>query len=332
MKKVLSEQSPTGSNGRLIGAGACLLLTTVAVIWTSRPEGASPTSGETRVVPHGTFLSKTEIEINSVRSATTLRDEAWARTLRDVAETDESRRSERIAEFIEKLPLGDLSAAIAYFRSRLADGAAREIASGLLRRWAGLDPQNAALNVESMPPGLDRLAALNDVAIVWSGLDFDQAVEWIKKWPEENERHAGLMTVSYEAARSNPLAALNVAVAVAPTKERDVLIEHVARQWAAEEPQAAATWAERIEPVSLRQQVLGGIAVEWSDRDPVAAANFAATRLVAGKLQDDVVIGILNRWVQKDPSAAAGWVAKFGEGPLRRTAMDALVNLWPEGK
>jgi hypothetical protein len=330
MKKIPLEQKPGGWNGLIIGTGACLLLTAAAVVWMSRHEGAIPAKGEPRAVADGAVSPRTETGVEAAINARMLRGEAWARTLKEITDTDESRRSERIAAFVELLPRGDLSAAINYFRSRPADGPAHEIASGLLRRWAGLDPRKAAMSVESMPPGPERLTALNDVAVVWSGLDISQAVEWMKQWPEENERHAGLMTVGYEAARSDPLTALNVAVGVAPTKERDVLIEHVARQWAADAPQAAAAWAERIESVSLRQQVLGGIAVEWSERDPVAAANLAATRLAAGKVQDDVVIGILSRWVQKDPSAAAGWVAKFGEGPLRRTAMDALVDLWPE--
>ena len=93
---------------------------------------------------------------------------------------------------------------------------------------------------------------------------------------------------------------------------------------------AAAVSAGQIADATLRERVTSVIATVWSSNDPVAAAQFAVLLLAPGKPQNDAVIGIVQRWVQKDPKAAEKWVTAFPKGVLRETAVENMIQQWPD--
>ncbi|HTJ79863.1 MAG TPA: hypothetical protein VL357_12780 [Rariglobus sp.] len=337
---------------RLLWSGGTLLAATLALTWAVRNEAPVPASASPARQPAHTTLEKpghpaSALAPSASKSAAAitvakpgihyskdaglaLRQTKWAAELKEITATEEPARSDKIRSFIADVPVEDLLAAMDFFRGNPFFGPSGDISSGLLRRLAKLDPETASISVENMAPGTERITALNDVAVIWSNLDITKAADWVKQWPDEKERQGGLITVAYEAARTDAIGAMSLAIDLPPSKDRDALIDHTAAQWAATSPDDAAKWAQTIPDTDLRAQVLERISTEWATQNPVAAATLAVTQLPSGRIQNDAIVGIVARWVQTDPKGATDWVTHFPEGPLRQTAMESIKKLSPK--
>lgn len=206
-------------------------------------------------------------------------------------------------------------------------GPERELASRLVRRWAALDAAAAAKWAEEVKPGPLRDEAINQVAIVWGAVDFSGAAEWAKAAVDRDGGQA-LRQLAYEAARTEPATALELAVNLPADQKRDDLIHHTCLQWAGQDPSAAAAWAGQIEDAALRESALAAIATAWAERDPYEAGRLAVEAIPPGRQRDDAVTAIVQRWVQQEPERAAEWVGSFAESPLKATSMENLLSIW----
>jgi hypothetical protein len=141
-------------------------------------------------------------------------------------------------------------------------------------------------------------------------------------------QQAALLGVAYEAARTIPVAALDLAVALPPTRERDDLLEHAVSQWAETDADLATVWVSAVPDQSLRQRLTSAVAIVLSEQDVVAAVTLAVNSLDAGDEQDRAVVSIVQRWAQYFPEAAAAWVSQFPDIPLRDPVVHNLLTLW----
>lgn len=206
-------------------------------------------------------------------------------------------------------------------------GPERESVSRLVRRWTAFDAAAAAKWAEEMKPGPLRDEAIDQVALVWGAVDLRAATEWAKATVNRDGGQA-LRQLAYEAARTEPLAALELAVDLPADQRRDDLIHHTCLQWAGQDPSAAAAWAGQIEDDTLRERALAAIATAWAERDPYEAGRLAVEAIPPGRQRDDAVTAIVQRWVQQEPERAAEWVNSFGESPLKVTSMENLISIW----
>ena len=245
-------------------------------------------------------------------------------------EADPIERGKKLEQLVQSIAPAELPMALDLLAHRNLSAIGRDLASGLLRRWAGEDPKTAADWVMRLPAGANRQAAISDVAVVWAGQDLAGAAAWAGQLPEGADRNAGLLNVAYEAARTEPVLALSLAMELPAGPSRDDLITHAASQWAAAAPEAAAQWAKQIPDAALRDRVLGAVATAWGDADAVAAATLAVESISPGRRQNDAAVSVLQRWVQTDPDSAAAWVIQFPEGQLRDAALQNLVSLWTD--
>jgi hypothetical protein len=171
-------------------------------------------------------------------------------------------------------------------------------------------------------------AALEQVAIAWANTDLAAATGWVEALPDGDARQAAALNLAYEAARSEPVKALEVASGLAPTPARDDLLVHAISQWGGADPAAAADWAAKVSDASLQQRLVAAVAIAAAERVGPAAATFAANALGAGQEQDRAVVAIVQRWVQNSPQAAASWVSQFPDLPSREPAVQNLLALW----
>jgi hypothetical protein len=211
---------------------------------------------------------------------------------------------------------------------------AQDLSKRLIRQWTGTAPENAAAWLETLPPE-KQTAMLDDVAIVWANHDPTNAMNWAGSLSDNAARGQALAAVAGEAVRSQPLMALQIALDLPASEQRDDLIRRGAMQWASEDAASAAAWVSQIPQGDLRNQSLSGVAIVWSASAPVAAATWALNELPPGRLLDDTVVSIVQRWAQQQPEAAAAWVQQFPEGALRAAAVENLLAQWsqtdPEG-
>jgi hypothetical protein len=192
------------------------------------------------------------------------------------------------------------------------------------------DPAAAAIRAARLSASAARVDAIKAVAIVWANQDLPGAVEWGRQLANETDQQIALTCIGFEAARTDPLAALTLAVELNANSERDELIRHAAGEWAVTAADAAVEWARQIEEGELRNRTLAAITVAWAERDPWAAARLATEELEPGRLREDAVVSVVQRWAQQEPTDAAAWISTFEEGELQAAAVQNLVKLWAD--
>jgi hypothetical protein len=146
--------------------------------------------------------------------------------------------------------------------------------------------------------------------------------------PEGDSRQAAIFALAYEAARTEPIAALEQARALPATRERDELLVHAISQWTAIDSTTAAAWAMEVSDSALRERLVASVAVSSAEADGAAAATLAANTLSAGEEQNRATVSIVQRWAENSPQAAAAWVAQFPDIPMRAAAVENLLAIW----
>lgn len=243
------------------------------------------------------------------------------------AETDSVRRGEALERAVELVSDGELPAMLDSLARDVSPEAA-ELRQLLVHRWAETNAPAAAAWATQLPEGSARRAALEQVAITWANADLPATAGWVRTLPEGDSKLAATLGLAYEAARTEPVMAIELASTSPPTRERDDLLVHSVSQWAGADSAAAAAWAASVPDPSLRQHLLAAVAVASAEQDGAAAATLAVDGLVAGEEQDRTVVSIVQRWVQNSPQAAASWVSQFPDNPSCEPAVQNLLALW----
>lgn len=234
-----------------------------------------------------------------------------------------------LASLSAEIPLAEISNALAYLNQQPASETSRQLKQRLVRRWAVEDVFAAAQWAAQQTAEGGRQDSIDAVATVWAGQDLAAAMDWVRQLGE-GDRDSAMLAVAYEAARTDPRRAFELAMEMPANGSRDDLITHTTAQWASTDPEESAKWAAKIEDKVLRDRVLVEVAVTWGETNPIAAATMAMKSLHPGRQQDDAVMGIVQRWAQTQPAEAAQWISHFSEGALRDTALEELVKLWAD--
>lgn len=242
-----------------------------------------------------------------------------------VTEPDE--QSLLLSELIDRLAALDTAEAIEFLNAQEPSEMLLELGTLFMRRLAEKNPGSAAqMALQLKEP--NRTNALNGVAIGWANQQLDEAIAWAKELPDGESKRSIQRSIAYEAARSDPMKAINLVASQPSSSARDLVLIQSVAQWATTDPAAAANWAFQIEEPSLKYGVIGMVATTLAQTNPIAASNLALQSLPAGKIMDDAITSIVQRWTQIDPKAAAEWVTRFPNGDLRNAAIANLVKLW----
>ena len=243
------------------------------------------------------------------------------------AETDADRRNEVLERAAKSISDAELPAQLDALAFETSPGAA-EMSLLLVRRWAESDPAAASKWISRLGESPQSRAMVKQVAVAWAGADLTAAASWLDTLPEGEGKQIATIGLAYEAARSEPRTALDLAGALPPTRERDDLLVHAVSQWAGVDDSAAATWAMKVPDLSLRQRLVASVAIALAEQDAVAAVRLAVNGLAAGEEQDRAAVSIVQRWAQQSPQTAASWVAQFPDIPSRDAAVQNLFSIW----
>jgi hypothetical protein len=244
-------------------------------------------------------------------------------------EPNSDRQSRLISKLNDWLTAQGPDAAIELLNKQPPSALVVDLKTRFIRKLAETDPHLAAASAMKLnDPG--RQQALEGALIVWAGQNLEAAISWVGELPEGVLKDGVERSVAYEAARTDPLTALNLVSSQSSSPERDNLIAYAVAQWADIDPKSAANWASQAKSGPLKDEMMKMIATNWAESDPAAAAALALHSLPAGRDQEDALTGIVQRWTEADPQAAADWVIQFPEGQLRNSAMANLVKLWTD--
>lgn len=239
---------------------------------------------------------------------------------------DPLRQSDEIEAQVASVPRADLSMwAGALTDARLPEPCS-EFRDRVIRRWAAEHPVAAAHWAEQLSASALRQTALTQVALAWVERDASQATTWAATLADD-VRGTVQVTLGYEIARTDPVEALALAVALSPGRDRDDLMVHAASQWASTDALAATEWACACPDLALRERVLAAIATAMADQDPASAVLLTTQALWPGESQKQAAMAIVQRWAQRDSAATASWVQQFPADELKDTALRYLTAM-----
>ncbi|MEO8352204.1 MAG: hypothetical protein ABI680_10780, partial [Chthoniobacteraceae bacterium] len=242
-------------------------------------------------------------------------------------ETNPDRQESMVRDLVAWIQAADPAASLTLLSHQDSSEIMLEVRDRVLEQMAILDPEKAA-NIALHLSGQNRWESVAAVLCIWAGDNVQAAIDWVNRLPRNEEKKNAVLSIAWEAARTEPEMALELASGLPASGERDDMIAHAAAQWAAIDPASASAWAVDIDEGPFREHLLTMIATAWGDQNPAAAAALALKTLPPGKPQSDAVVGIVQRWTQQNPESASAWVSAFPEGDLRNAVMENFIKLW----
>ena len=243
------------------------------------------------------------------------------------AETNVDRRSDALERAANSVLDADLPLALACL-AKHDRPVGIELSLILLRRWAEKSPTAAAAWVSQSSESPLALEELQEVTSTWAAADLVKAGAFVDALPAGATKETATLALAYEAARTEPLVALELTSKLSPSQERDALLTHAVSQWAGADAATAAEWASKVPDHVLQQRLLSAVAVASAENDPAMAARLVATAMDPGDEQNRTAVSIIQRWAQHSPQGAAAWVLQFPDGPSRDSALENVVAAW----
>ena len=143
------------------------------------------------------------------------------------------------------------------------------------------------------------------------------------------ERAASISSLMQDWAKTDPLAALEMAATLPAGQLRTDAFTAACGAWASEHPVDAAKWAASHLTGPLAGEVLGIVAGAWAEKNPAAAAAWVSG-LPSVVMSENATAAVVSSWATQDPQATAQWIASFSNPERKAAAMSNLVSGWCE--
>jgi hypothetical protein len=178
------------------------------------PSISAPLSDSNQAVGH---LSKREPQPKSAESITAATTNALLRNLNATLqaiqiETDVAKREAELSNWVNSIPITEVPTVLRFLNDHSAELTNLDLAPRLIGRWAESDPRAAAEWVSGRPVDSEHQKEINAVAVAWASQDLSDAIGWARQLPDETERQSALVTIAYEAGRTEPMQALKLAM------------------------------------------------------------------------------------------------------------------------
>jgi hypothetical protein len=170
--------------------------------------------------------------------------------------------------------------------------------------------------------------AFDALAVAKAGESLADAIAWARSLGDEDQTFRALGVIAYEAARSDPITSLTLALELPRSAGADLLLAHAVSQWAAVDAASAMKWAQETGTPELSQLLLSRVAVSMAEQDARTAAGLVATMLNPGEDQDCVAVSVAQRWAENDPEQCAAWINLFPDSPVQQQAAEELASIW----
>lgn len=313
---------------------SCLLVLAICVAIVCHSRIGRASNNEGKLVPVATSpAADLEIKVATLAKVMPVSERAappsWELRLGEIAGEPESLQSqEELEELADDIPEGQVRAALDTL-STDPSSACIIVARRLVEHWANVSPDAAAQWVANLPDNNFSHVASGQLMVSWAQTNLEAALMWVQGQPDGGNKTAAELTLAHEAAAGKePVKAIELIAGLAPSQERDDLLNYSVRQWANQDRDTAVQWINQIPDETLRGQLLENVALDWAVADPVDSAQFAATVLPSGSGQDKTVVSIVRFWAVCAPNQAAAWITQSLGGDLRNVALMNLIDVW----
>lgn len=147
-----------------------------------------------------------------------------------------------------------------------------EAMSAVVSEVAKTDPRKAGEMIGKMDPA-DQAGAYKSVAEQYGALDFNEAQNWIRTLPTDQQA-AALVSAIGGLANTDPVAASKQVATMEAGEAKDGLIADITGALAKQDPQAAADFVKRQDSEQAQRDSMRELLPAMTAKDPAAALAF----------------------------------------------------------
>ena len=200
----------------------------------------------------------------------------------------------------------------------------RRAVSAVLSVVAQRDPEYAKDQLGKLDSEA-RGEAVQTIAHAMMRADPRAAVEWLKQLDDASARRAGLGSVAYALADSDPETAASLTEQV-PADSRVAWITAVGSGMAATDPEAAVRWVRNYQSEPGYPQIAAAFVQRLAMYEPEAAYEFAAA-LPDQRQRDAMITRVLSNQ-NRNPEVAARWMERISDDRMRVQVVGNIASQW----
>jgi hypothetical protein len=187
--------------------------------------------------------------------------------------------------------------------------------------------QSALALVAAMPKSQDRDSLLKELYAAWAYIDPYSAWKAARADPLDQKDGRLLRVVAGVLTKTNPLAAIDLAMSLGEGRRRTVAMASIFEEWSRMDVSAAIAYTNEHpeKPIELLSFYEG--LSNLAEKDPLKAANLALT-IKGLESRSFVLSGLLEVWVERDLAAALKWSQALTNTELREDATSKAVEAW----
>lgn len=194
----------------------------------------------------------------------------------------------------------------------------------------------ASLSAAEIQEGLKQLAAMpksNERELLraelyraWAAVNPQAA--WQAALADALDKTGGMLAaVAGVVAKTNPNAAVDLAMSLGMGGKRGFVLSSVFTEWAKKDVLAALEYSQKHPEVPVDNYAFTAGLMKFAETDPVKAANLA----LGFKSEyggNSTLLSLMNNWIERDPDAAFDWALKLENPKMREDAVSAAVGAW----
>ena len=186
--------------------------------------------------------------------------------------------------------------------------------------------QEALKQLAAMPKSSERELLRAELYRAWAAVNPQAA--WQAALADALDKTGGMLAaVAGVVAKTNPNAAVDLAMSLGMGGKRGFVLSTVFTEWAKKDVLAALEYSQKHPEVPVDNYAFTAGLIKFAETDPVKAANLA----LGFKSEyggNSTLLSLMNNWIERDPDAAFDWALKLENPKMREDAVSAAVGAW----
>ena len=195
--------------------------------------------------------------------------------------------------------------------------------SGLMSRWAKINPREAAAAILQLPAGDAMGDASRSLAEQWAGATSDktEVLAWAQQLPPGNARDQALKAV-FRTWSARDAGGAQAAWSTLAEQDREQMLSALTQGWSRTQPAEATRWAATLGNQPGSSEALNRALTAWTQSSPQEAAAFVQS--TPEDRRSILTSYLINEWYSADPFAAAEWLKRQPAGPAKDSGISSI--------
>lgn len=188
--------------------------------------------------------------------------------------------------------------------------------------------KQAFAQLNGLPKSAEREAMRAQLYQAWAALDFDAAWKAAQADPLDQQNRGALTgAVLAVKARSDPMAALQLAMGMGMGTKRATAISRVFDEWSKKDVVAAFKYCQTHPEIPLEGYIFISSLKKLAETDAHKAAELIMS-INDSMRRNSLLTNMVESWVERDPNAALRWAQSLANPKQREDATASVVGAW----